>query len=123
MGKKEKKIIANVLLARCKNNKRLYGITIEQDTPQLWNMKYSYPIDEHRAKSEGFDKTKITADCVAANDFPGCPFCGSMGYVKCGQCGKLTCYKDEVSMKCAWCNNNMDNIGYYGPMDISIGSD
>lgn len=117
------KVIANVLLARCKKNKQLYGITIEKIDSTKWEMKYSYPIDENRAKSEGFDKTSISADCYAADCYPGCPYCGSLGFVKCGKCGKLTCWSNETSLTCSWCNERMDNIAYNGPMDISIGSD
>ena len=54
-----KKINAQVLLARCKKSKQLYGITIEQVSGNAWEMKYSYFIDEVRAKSEGFDKTVV----------------------------------------------------------------
>lgn len=118
-----KKINAQVLLARCKKSKQLYGITIEQVSGNAWEMKYSYFIDEVRAKSEGFDKSIITADCYAADIYPGCPNCGSTGYVKCSYCGKLTCWENEGSLRCSWCGKQMNNIAYRGAMDISAGMD
>lgn len=119
----KKKINAQVILARCKKSKQLYGITIEQVNGNEWEMKYSYFIDEARARSEGFDKSIITADCYAADIYPGCPNCGSSGYVKCNYCGKLTCWENEESLCCSWCGKRMDNIAYRGAMDISAGMD
>lgn len=118
-----KKINAQVLLARCKKSKQLYGITIEQVSGNAWEMKYSYFIDEVRAKSEGFDKTVVNADCHPAKNYPGCPCCGSMGYVKCNSCGKLTCWNGENRSKCAWCNEKLNDIAYRGAMDILTGAD
>lgn len=116
-------IVAQVLLTRCKKSKQLYGITIEQRNGKEWEMMYSFEIDEKHAKSEGFDKMMINADCYAGNTYRGCLSCGALGYVKCYSCGKLTCYQSEQSVRCAWCNTIMDNIIYEGSMDLSAGID
>lgn len=118
-----KKIEAQVLLARCMENKSLYGITIEKKNDNTWDMKYSYPISETRAKSEGFDKTVITADVIADPCYKGCPNCGRRGFVRCGFCGKITCYDDEESLECGWCGRDLNNISYCGPMELSTGVD
>ena len=112
------KLNAKVILARCKKSKQLFGITIEQVNRTRWNMKYSYFIDEKRAKSEGFDQTVISADCYSADTYPGCPNCKSMGYVKCEYCGKLTCWDGERSLRCAWCGKLLNDIAYRGAMDL-----
>ena len=40
-------------------------------------------------------------------EYPGCPYCGSTGWVRCGKCGKLTCYNGEGnSFTCAWCKSS-----------------
>lgn len=115
------KVNAQILLARCKKSQQLYGIRIQQVDGNDWAMTWAFTIDETRASHEGFDKTKITADCYVTDEYPGCPNCGSLGYVRCGYCGKLTCYNDETSMKCAWCRKTLNNIEYAGAMDLSAG--
>ena len=117
------KVNAQVILIRCKSSKRLYCARIQQKKGNEWEMTWSFPIDDNRAKNEGFDKTKIKADCYATDDYPGCPTCGSTGYVQCGSCGKLTCWNGENRSKCAWCNEQLNDIAYRGAMDISVGDD
>ncbi|HAJ97675.1 MAG TPA: hypothetical protein DCO72_08065 [Ruminococcus sp.] len=117
------KIVARVLLARCKSSKALYGITIEQIDQNSWSMKYSYPIDEKRAESEGFDKTTISADLYSAPDFRGCPTCGATANVKCEACHKLTCWNGEEASQCAWCGITLNVIEENGPIDVSAGED
>ena len=36
-------------------------------------------------------------------EYPGCPYCGTRGWVLCGTCGKLMCWDDDESFKCLWC--------------------
>ena len=114
---------AQVILIRCKLTKLLYGARIQQKKGNEWEMTWSFPIDNNRAKNEGFDKATINADCYAADEYPGCPNCGAMGYVLCGKCGKLTCWNGENASKCAWCNDELYDIAYRGAMDISVGDD
>lgn len=114
------KVNAQVLLARCKKSKQLYGIRIQQESGNKWAMTWAFPIDETRAKHEGFDRTKIDADCYPTPEYPGCPNCGSRNYFYC-ECGKLTCYKDETTIKCAWCGGVFDDLVDAGTIELSAG--
>lgn len=114
---------AQVILVKCKSSKRLYGVRIQQNKGKEWDMTWAFPIDDKRAKNEGFDRTVLNADCSATDDYPGCPTCGATGFVKCANCGKLTCWNGENSSKCAWCNEKLNDIAYRGAMDISVGDD
>lgn len=118
------KKIAKVLLCRCSENKKLFGITIEKRTDGDWDMMYSYPIDEQRARSEGFDKTSITADIYTSQSYVGCPFCHKKSFVKCGNCGKITCHNSgDTTNTCGWCNKHMTDIAYRGAMTLKTGED
>lgn len=118
------KKVAQVLLCRCGQNKNLFGITIEQRNDDDWNMMYSYPIDEQRAKSEGFENTSITADIYTVFQYQGCPYCRKRGFVKCGSCGKITCHTTGDSENtCGWCGLHMTGISYRGKMTVKAGKD
>lgn len=119
----EKKI-AQVILCRCSQNKKLFGITIEKRTDGDWNMVYSYPIDEKRAKAEGFENTSITADIYTDSRYLGCPYCQKRGFVKCGTCQKPTCHTNGNSENtCAWCGKKLSDIKYRGKMTVKTGAD
>lgn len=117
------KVNAQVILIRCKSSKHLYGARIQQKKGKKWDMTWAFSIDERRAKNEGFDKAIVNVDCCATEEYPGCPTCGAIGYVQCVSCGKLTCWNGENKSKCAWCNEQLNNIAYRGAMDISVGDD
>lgn len=34
-----------------------------------------------------------------------CPYCGNRDFVKCGSCGKLTCYSGDGNFVCDHCGN------------------
>ena len=104
---------ANVILAKCSVHSGTFGIRVEKREND-WVSTWAFPIDESRAKREGFDKTKVTGSFRAVEGYPGCPYCGTAALVQCG-CGKMFCYKEsgtsakserkaENSLRCPWCN-------------------
>lgn len=117
------KKIAQVLLCRCSQNKELFGITLEKRADGDWNMAYSYPINENRAKSEGFDSNKITASLYLLNSFKGCPFCGSISFFQCGVCNRISCKKNDDSVNCAWCKTQLTNFLPQDKASIETGAD
>ena len=112
---------ASVILAKCGKHNKTFGIRIEKREND-WVSTWAFPIDEGKAKREGFDKTKITGAFIPVDGYPGCPYCGSDELVQCG-CGKMICYKesrtygnperktekkqghksDNNSFRCPWC--------------------
>ncbi|MBR1592032.1 MAG: hypothetical protein IJ666_03360 [Ruminococcus sp.] len=118
------KKIAQVLLCRCSKNKNLFGITIEKRNDDNWDMMYSYPIDEERAKSEGFDMTSIVADVYSTASYGGCPFCKQTNFVRCGGCGQISCHTTgNTTNTCGWCGTHMTDIAYRGKMKLKTGED
>ena len=106
---------ASVILSKCSKHKRTFGIRIEKRGSD-WVRTWAFPIDEARAKREGFDRTKVTGSLQAVDRYPGCPYCESYSFVKCG-CGKLVCYNGNCkyegsAFRCHWCGNliKVENI-------------
>ena len=97
-------INATVVLAKCPKTKKLYGMRVEQRGKD-WVRTWAFPIDEQRAKHEGFEKNKVSGSMNAADGYPGCPHCGTNGFVLCG-CGKISCWSGGNESKkytCPWC--------------------
>ena len=105
------KMEAAVLLAKCKD-KRTYGMRIQRMSDGDWWRTWAFPIDERRANKEGYGVTKAQGNLYVTDEYPGCPYCGTNGFVQCNSCKKLSCIKDEKKLICPWCGNNMDNIVY-----------
>jgi hypothetical protein len=108
---------ASVILAKCEDG-RTFGIRVEK-RERDWVRTWAFPIDEGKAKREGFDKTKIKGAFDAAPEYPGCPYCKATELAQCGGCDKMFCYKegkssaksekkkerksDVVFLQCPWC--------------------
>ncbi len=112
---------AQVLLVRCKKNRQTFGVRIEQEKGTTWKMTWAFPLTDERASHEGFGQFKLSVDCYATEEYPGCPHCKSTGYVRCGKCGKLTCWEGENTSTCAWCGVKLTDIAYRGAMDVEGG--
>lgn len=106
----ENKIEAAVIAAKCPKHKKMYGIRTQKMADGDWWRTWAFPIDEKRAHNEGYDATSVNGNMYYAEGYPGCPYCGSMGFVQCNKCHKLTCWNGESRLTCEWCGNDMDNI-------------
>lgn len=94
---------AHIVLARCPQyNRRLYGIRVEKQ-PDHWALTWAFPIDESKAKSEGYDETVLNGTFHPSPNYNGCPFCGTKTFLHCPRCSKITCYHGESYATCAWC--------------------
>jgi hypothetical protein len=97
---------ATVVLARCSKTKNCFGIRVEQRGKE-WVRTWAFPIDERKAKREGFDANKVN---LSGQDdaYPGCPYCKDRGFAKCS-CDKIGCLgglqkKGELmEYPCPWC--------------------
>ena len=101
---------ATVVLARCSKTKKCFGIRVEQRGKD-WVRTWTFPIDERKAKHEGFETNVVTGSMDADNEYPGCPHCGAKGFVQCA-CKKNGCsggihnYGHSVEYTCPWCGEN-----------------
>jgi hypothetical protein len=98
---------AKVIMAKCSSANKAFGIRIEQRDKD-WARTWAFPIDEPKAKREGFDANTVSGSMNADDEYPGCPHCGDTGFVKCG-CKKIGCgggvrnHGDYADYTCPWC--------------------
>jgi hypothetical protein len=99
------KLNAKVILARCSKTYKIFGIRIEERGGD-WVRTWAFPIDEYKAKHEGFDAETVSGSMDAALGYPGCPHCGGIPIASCS-CGKIFCAKEwagkERELTCPWC--------------------
>lgn len=93
---------AKVILMKCNECDKIYGVRIEKYRDD-WYRTWAFPLDSKRASHEGYDKNKITGNLYPTDDYPGCPYCGAVRFLKCGTCGKLSCWNGQEKIKCPWC--------------------
>ena len=135
---------ASVILAKCGTNNRTYGIRVEKRGND-WVSTWAFPIDDGKAKREGFDKTKIKGAFTPVDGYPGCPYCGSNELAQCG-CGKMFCYKEDrasaksenrserkperkteerasdFTIRCPWCGHTSKEIETVESFTVKSGS-
>ena len=112
---------ATVILMRCKINKGLSGIRVQKMVDGKWARTWSFKINERIAKNENFSDDLQLEGMLPTVDFPGCPYCGSKGFVICNKCKKMTCRANESVMTCSWCGNKLSNMVISTKFDLSGG--
>ena len=94
---------ARILLCRCNENKKIWGIRMEQHEKE-WVATWAFPIRETSAKRENYDETKIKGSIRFTDEFPGCPYCHTHKFIVCNQCGRLSCNLEaRGEFICEWC--------------------
>lgn len=105
--------VATVVLCRCPEGKKTYGVRFEKIQAGRWKYTWAFPLREVSAKREGYDDITVDGSIEADQTYPGCPYCGTGGFVICG-CGKLTCFIGEGEQySCAWCGALFDHLTAY----------
>ena len=113
---------AVVVLAKCREGHKTYGIRTERTGNDRWLATWAFPIKESSAKREKYDKTSIKGDILFSKEYPGCPYCGGYGLTLC-TCGHLSCTILENSVfTCEWCGAQ-GRIGDYTGEAITAGID
>ena len=81
----EEKMEAKVILMKCPETKKVYGVRIEKYEGD-WYRTWAFPLDSRKAAHEGYDREKITGNLYPADEYPGkkvvqCPWCGTRGRI------------------------------------------
>ena len=97
---------ATVVMAKCKNAKKPFGIRMEKKRNSVWYCTWAFKLSERSAKNEGYGNTIVSGLVDLDEEWPGCPYCNSNGWFNCVNCGRLTCYSNETYVTCAWCNKS-----------------
>ncbi len=101
---------ANILLVKCPSKRKGFGVRIQKMNDGDWWRTWAFKLNAEQAQSEGYDETQVQGNLNATNEYPGCPHCGTKGFVQCGQCKKISCWNGESSLPCLWCGNNLTNM-------------
>ena len=101
---------AVILLQKCSQTKKTFANRVEERSTGSWYKNWAFPIKDSRAKKEGYDKGSINGMLYTAEEYPGCPDCGSRSSVRCSTCRRLTCWNGETEMTCQWCGAYMTGI-------------
>lgn len=113
---------AVVVLCRCGEVHKAYGIRAEKLRSQKWSFTWAFPIKEAAAKREGYDHTEIGGSISFADEYPGCPYCGQRGFTVCS-CGHMNCtVLNNGIFTCEWCGKK-GTLGDYTGGAISAGID
>jgi hypothetical protein len=108
-----------VVMARCCQSHRIYGIRIEEKNHEEWCADWAFAIPEQQARKEGYESSAIRGTFEIDDAFPGCPHCHNPGFFRC-RCGKVGCW-DEVTRKvtCPWCGANLTLGGSITGLDVN----
>lgn len=110
----------SIIISKCIKSKHTFGIRSERNPfKNGWNFTWAFKIKESAAQNEAFDKNKVGGEIQLTAEYPGCPHCGSFGFVQCGVCEKISCWNSVTSkFQCPWCgttgevqhSNSFNNI-------------
>ena len=74
---------ANVVVAKCTHSSQPFGIRMEKKDG-AWHCTWAFKINEKSAKNEGYDTAMVSGRVEMVAVYPGCPYCGTMGWSSCG---------------------------------------
>lgn len=94
---------AEVLLGRCRLGRGAIGLRVEERGDAVWHITWSFPLDEKRARREGYERRVINGTIGVDSEVVCCARCEAKSIVKCGSCGKVTCWAGGPTSKCLWC--------------------
>lgn len=110
----EKQNEAVVVMAKCSETKKFFGIRTEKNGVNSWVYTWSFPLKESAAKREGYDKTSIQGRIIHGSEFQGCPICSNKNLIACS-CGHLSCWNgSDTIFTCSWCGAHGTVTAYTG---------
>ena len=112
------------MLCKCHQTGKTFGIRVEKTSSGNWKQTWAFPIKENSAQREGYSSSQIIGNFEVPDDeYLGCPYCGSLGWVHCGDCGKLTDSTGTTYFKCGWCGVEGEVCGLYDGSGIQGAGD
>ena len=111
-----------VISARCAKTKQLFGVTFRQMKSEEWHAYWAFPLSEARDQFEGYSNAQISGKIlIDSSSYPGCPYCKSMSYARCGRCTKLSCWvPGEKAFSCPWCGSTGEVSGTITQLSGSV---
>jgi hypothetical protein len=101
-----------IVCARCSEAADLFGIRFERSGEVRWSATWAFPLKESAARREGYDRSEISGTIQLGPSYPGCPHCADAAIVRCGSCGKVSCWNGEARVvTCPWCKTRAQLAG------------
>jgi hypothetical protein len=101
-----------IVCARCGHTADGFGIRFERSGETRWSATWAFPLKENAARREGYDRSEISGTIQLDPAYPGCPHCGDATIVRCGSCGKVSCWNGEARVvTCARCKSRAELAG------------
>jgi hypothetical protein len=101
---------ANVIIIKCSKPNKAFGARVEKMEDGDWWRTWAFNISAKKASSEGYINNSVIGNLYCTEDYPGCPHCGTTGFIQCHKCNKLSCWNNEERLVCPWCGAELDNI-------------
>jgi hypothetical protein len=60
---------------------------------------WAFALKESAAKREGYDRSEIRGTIQLDLSYAGCPHCAKSAVVRCGSCGKVSCWNGETRLE------------------------
>lgn len=117
---------ANVILFKCNQSKKSFGVRVERTEDNDWIRTWSFPVDDNVTKNEKYDAQEVSGSFNRTSEYPGCPYCETQSFFKCS-CGKITCLSDSdneegTTVTCEWCGESGSLGAAKEKLDISSNS-
>lgn len=87
----------------------------EEQGHRRWVLTWAFPLTAAAAAREGYAGGILEGEIETSDEFPGCPHCGDMNFVLCGNCERVTCNAAGATwFRCAWCESEGSIEGTIG---------
>lgn len=97
-----------IVVAKCCHTHKAYGIRMEEFERGVWRGTWAFPLEESVARKENYDRNTIRGTINFAPEYPGCPYCNTMGIFQCNLCNQISCYDGKTKVvTCAHCNRRI----------------
>lgn len=113
-----------VIHCKCSKTKLPYDMAIMEDTQNGgWIATRCYPLGKTTKVYPETVET-YTGGIHTAKDFNGCPHCQEgIGFVRCGACGKFSCWDGKAQeVDCPHCNTHLKITGHIKDFDSTRGN-
>lgn len=96
---------ATVILFKCDKSRKSFGVRVEKEKNNDWGRTWAFPVDDKTEKNENYAQQKVVGNLYYTEEYCGCPYCKTTGFMMCGKCKKITCYDDDRGgiSTCQWC--------------------
>jgi hypothetical protein len=115
--KSERKCHAVVVLAKCRHEKKNFGIRFQEMNPGIWTRTWAFAINDSFASKENFGKNSIKGTIECLDEYPGCPYCEARGIFLCYGCNRVSCWNGETTITCPHCNTTRTVRGLITGLD------